>query len=149
MQLKNCLIGLSVVIATLWTINLAMGPIDAVNRLRRDQLPIPNGYNATFSKTVLAYGVLSYCPKKCIEKWDCDFSKNYPKLINVTHINNDVTLAAVYIGYEPISKNVYISWRGSANAQNWIEDFTIAMEPFEGCKGCYIHVGFHEDYHLN
>ena len=23
------------------------------------------------------------------------------------------------------------------------------MEPFSGCKGCYIHVGFHFDYHCN
>lgn len=110
---------------------------------------VANGYNVTFSKSVIAYGILSYCPKKCIENWDCELSKSYPKLINVTHINNDITLAAAYIGYEPVSKYVYVSWRGSANAQNWIEDFTIAMEPFSGCKGCYIHVGFHADYHLN
>jgi hypothetical protein len=38
---------------------------------------------------------------------------------------------------------VVISWRGSSNAENWIEDFTFAMEPFNGCKNCYIHVGFH------
>jgi putative lipase involved disintegration of autophagic bodies len=23
------------------------------------------------------------------------------------------------------------------------------MEPFEACKKCFIHVGFHADYHLN
>lgn len=23
------------------------------------------------------------------------------------------------------------------------------MEPFPGCSKCYIHVGFHQDYHLN
>lgn len=69
--------------------------------------------------------------------------------MNVTHVNNDITLAAAYIGYEPISKIIVVSWRGSANAQNWIEDFTIGMAPFEACKKCYIHDGFNLDYLLN
>lgn len=77
-------------------------------------------YDLELSKIYVAYGILSYCPKKCLESWSCEFSKSYPKLINVTHINNDITLAAAYIGYEPVSKTVIISWRGSANAQNWI-----------------------------
>lgn len=77
-------------------------------------------YDLELSKIYVAYGILSYCPKKCLESWSCEFSKNYPKLINVTHINNDITLAAAYIGYEPVSRTVIISWRGSANAQNWI-----------------------------
>lgn len=65
------------------------------------------------------------------------------------HINNDLTLAAAYIGYEPVSKMIVISWRGSSNAQNWIEDFNFEMEEFKGCKKCWIHVGFHGDYLLN
>lgn len=83
-----------------------------------------SSFDISMARTYVAYGVLSYCPKKCLEDWSCQFSKNYPKLINVTHVNNEVTLAAAYIGYEPISKTVVISWRGSNNAQNWIEDFT-------------------------
>jgi hypothetical protein len=82
------------------------------------------GYDLELSKIYVAYGILSYCPKKCIEAWNCQFSEKFPKLTNVTHVNNDITLAAAYIGYEPISKVVVISWRGSSNAQNWIEDFT-------------------------
>lgn len=77
-------------------------------------------YDLALSKTYAAYGILSYCPKSCLESWTCKFSQNYPKLINVTHVNNAITLAAAYIGYEPVSKVVVISWRGSANAENWI-----------------------------
>lgn len=110
--------------------------------LRREAPSVEPAYNVTFSKTVLAYGVLSYCPKKCLENWSCDFGKGFPKLINVTHSNDIITEAAAYIGYEPESRNVYISWRGSANVENWISDFTFPLEPFSGCKGCYVHVGF-------
>ena len=108
-----------------------------------------NSYEPSQSKIYAAYASLAYCPKKCLENWSCKTGLSYPKLTNVTHISNDITLAAVYIGYDEISQNIYISWRGSSNAENWISDFTIAMEAFEGCKGCYIHVGFHFDYHCN
>lgn len=40
-----------------------------------------------------------------------------------------------------------VAWRGSANAQNWIEDFEFDKVEYN-CKGCEIHQGFFYDYLL-
>jgi putative lipase involved disintegration of autophagic bodies len=40
-----------------------------------------------------------------------------------------------------------ISFRGSANIQNVIEDINVQMVPYD-CKGCAVHAGFLEDYRL-
>jgi hypothetical protein len=44
----------------------------------------------------------------------------YPKLINVTYLENSVTKASGFIGYDPNAQTIVTSWRGSSNAQNWI-----------------------------
>lgn len=66
-----------------------------------DSSPSATGFDLELAKRYVGYGILSYCPKKCLEGWNCEFSKNYPKLINVTHVSNSITLAAAYIGFEP------------------------------------------------
>ena len=57
-----------------------------------------------------------------------------------------VARAAAYIGYSPSKNLIVISYRGSANIQNWIEDFTFDKIPYKYCDKCEIHQGFFEDY---
>lgn len=58
-----------------------------------------NGFDIVKSRKYSGYASLAYCPKKCLESWTCKTGEKFPPLVNVTHINNDITLAAVYIGY--------------------------------------------------
>lgn len=44
-------------------------------------------------------------------------------MVELAYINNDITLASCYIGYNRPTNEIIISFRGSANIQNWIEDF--------------------------
>jgi hypothetical protein len=68
--------------------------------LTQKELKAPvDAYNKTDSKEFAYYAVLAYCPKKCLEAWDCQFGKDLKNFGEVTHISNLITLASCYIGY--------------------------------------------------
>lgn len=56
-------------------------------------------------------------------------------MVEVAHINNDITLAATFVGYNKETNQIVLGFRGSANIQNWIEDFNAEMISYN-CKGC-------------
>jgi hypothetical protein len=62
---------------------------------------------------------MAFCPKKCLEAWNCGWSKNI-SLVDVTYIDDSTTKTAGYIGYNNKTKVVMASWRGSDNKANWI-----------------------------
>lgn len=103
-------------------------------------------YNVKSSSDYAYFSGLAYCPKKCLENWSCKSGAPW-KMVDVAHINNDITLAACFIAYNKDSNEIIVSFRGSANIQNWIEDFNIEMMSYD-CKGCEIHAGFFNDYLL-
>jgi len=51
-----------------------------------------------------------------------------------------------YIGYHEGQKAIYVSFRGSESAQNWLDDLDVALTtyPAPGCTNCYVHKGFYE-----
>lgn len=110
--------------------------------LKKNALP----YNVKDSSDYAYLAGLAYCPKKCLDGWSCKSGVQFD-LVEVTHINNDITLASCYIGYFRSKNLIVVSFRGSANAQNWIEDFNIEMVSYD-CKGCEVHAGFYNDYRV-
>ena len=81
--------------------------------------------------------MLSYCDKKCLENWTCEITKNYlkdDKVINVTWVMGTLTRAAGYVAYDVTKNLIVISLRGSANAENWVSDFTFDAVPYSRCK---------------
>lgn len=57
-----------------------------------------------------------------------------------------VTRAAGFVAYDQTKNLIVVSLRGSANIQNWVEDFTFDSIPFSKCKNCRVHNGFMLDY---
>jgi len=51
-----------------------------------------------------------------------------------------------YIGYHEGQKAIYVSFRGSESAQNWLDDLDVALTtyPAPGCTNCEVHKGFYE-----
>lgn len=83
----------------------------------------PNNYDTVLSAKYAAYSAIAFCPKSCIESSSCGTTAKYPKLTSVTYVENSVTKAVAYVGYEPATQTIVTSWRGSNNVENWIEDF--------------------------
>ena len=64
----------------------------------------PNGYNINDSRRYAVYTSIVFCPKDKVEAWSCKTGEGYPKLTNVTYVENTFTKAASYIGYNPEQK---------------------------------------------
>ena len=108
-----------------------------------------SSYNKTTSRDYAILAVTSYCDKKCIESWNCQITNNYlknDKITNITHIMGTLTRAAGFVVYDQTKNLIVVSLRGSANIENWIEDFTFDTVPFSKCKDCRVHNGFMDDY---
>jgi predicted lipase len=106
-----------------------------------------NGYDPAVSKEYAILSGLAYCPHKCLENWNCQSGSNFTTFREVAYVNNLLTLASAYIGYYGARDQIVAVFRGSANIQNWIEDFTFEKTSYD-CKGCEIHSGFLADYRL-
>lgn len=50
------------------------------------------------------------------------------------------------MGFNAADKEVVVSWRGTKDAKNWLEDFSFAFTDYPKCKGCQLHEGFYFDY---
>jgi len=63
--------------------------------------------------------------------------------------NNDYDTSNL-IGYDPTSKNLIVSYRGTVvtDFANWEENIDAIKSPYYtgSCSDCYIHRGFYEDY---
>ena len=45
-----------------------------------------------------------------------------------------LTRAAGYVAYDVTKNLIVVSLRGSANAENWVSDFTFDAVPYSRCK---------------
>ena len=80
----------------------------------------PAPYVPEESREYAYYAGLAYCGKKCLEAWNCQGGKDLIHFGEVTHVNNLLTVASAYVGYEKQKNQIIVSFRGSANARNWI-----------------------------
>ena len=67
---------------------------------------------------------VAFCPRRCIEAWDCATTQSIP-FKHTFYAKHPFTLAAGYLGYHSDLNQIILSFRGSCNTPNWIEDFNI------------------------
>lgn len=72
-------------------------------------------YNVKESTDYAYLAGLAYCPKKCLENWSCKSGQQFTGMVDLSHVNNDITLASCFIGYNRPTGQIVISFRGSAN----------------------------------
>lgn len=102
-------------------------------------------YNVQKSREYAVFASVAYCPRTCLENWSCKSSEHDP-LTDVTYIVFNLTQAPGYIGYSPSRNAIILSFRGSQNLQNWIENLNFEKVPYVFCLRCEIHAGFYADY---
>jgi hypothetical protein len=129
---------------------------------------VASSFNATLASIGLDLSNAAYCDKNEIEKWTCKpclrlaAAGIYTPSGGVRIIDGDVggfgkvklfgTRAFVSLlgpqnassGSSSHNGRIVISFRGSANLTNWIEDFDIqTLVPYLGCPRCLVHEGFY------
>jgi len=72
-------------------------------------------YNTKDSKDYAILSGLAYCPKKCLQTWSCKSGAEFKSFGEVSFINNEITLASCFIGYDSSKNQILASFRGSAN----------------------------------
>lgn len=65
-------------------------------------------------------------------------------LTNVTYIDNAKTKIVGFVGYEPKSRTIVYAYRCTEQWQNYFEDVSFLLVPFNKCKECQVHIGFFE-----
>lgn len=101
-------------------------------------------YDIAKSKDYAKFSSLAYCPSTCIKSWSCKGATE--TLTEVSYFSSAATLAGGYIGYSPSRNLVIISFRGTTNIMNWMEDGHFVKQPYMHCYLCEVHSGFMEDY---
>lgn len=91
------------------------------------------------------FASLAYCPRPCIDSWNCK-SAGSEVLSDVGYVVYNITQAPGYIGYSASRNAIILSFRGSSNIQNWIENLNFEKVPYIHCLRCEIHSGFYADY---
>lgn len=73
------------------------------------------------SQEIAVFASVAYCPHTCIDNWNCKIT-SHESLTDVSYIVYNITQAPGYIGYSPSRNTIIVSFRGSQNIQNWIEN---------------------------
>ena len=103
-------------------------------------------YDIAHSKQTAGYASLAYCDDTCLNAWSCKSGTKLPGLKNVTYLAQSITQATGYLGYSSQLNTIIISFRGSSNIPNWIENLNFEKVPYLFCLRCEIHTGFYADY---
>lgn len=92
------------------------------------------------------YSSLSYCGNTCLSSWSCQDGKKVPALSSVTYLSHNITQADGYVGYSDSANTILVSFRGSSNIPNWIENLNFEKVPYIFCLRCEVHAGFMAAY---
>ena len=122
-----------------------------------------SGYDPRLAMDALYYSKSTYCAEDQVSRWTCLSCGFTPAMREVEAFTLRETLA--YVGYNAARDHIVIAVRGSANAMNWLDDFTFELVPFPYCDvpynssatsnggvrgwaggGCKVHKGFYEIY---
>lgn len=107
-------------------------------------------YSETEAILQAKLSVISHCSNTQIEAWNCALCKTYPNLKHTSVIENTATKIKGFVGYDIVSKTIFVSWRGTDNNLNWIENMDFKLIDYTGaarCVGCKVHQGFYNAYY--
>lgn len=95
--------------------------------------------------------MITHCSTQQIESWNCRLCKDYPYMSHISQIENKVAEISGFIGFDSLANAIVISWRGTVDTKNWIEDMDFKQRDFtfdSKCSKCKVHAGFYDSYEL-
>ena len=102
-------------------------------------------YNITASQEIVKLAAVAFCGGECLQSWTCKTASPL-KLTDILYIDNTATKVHGFVGYREETNEIVVSFRGTNNWQNWIEDANFEKIEFPNCFDCEIHGGFYFDY---
>jgi len=112
--------------------------------LHRDDLK-PSNYSEATAKANLYFAYGAYCPEANLEKWNCKWCKEHTdfEIHSVIETGYVQWHLQAFMGYDPSGDQIVVSFRGSHNFLNWVDDFQVWQKEYPGIPGAYVHEGFY------
>ena len=96
-------------------------------------------YDIDRSKLIDKFACITHCSREQIVAWNCKICGTTPRLTDVSYLYNNRTNVMGYAGYNAADREIVVSWRGTKDAKNWLEDFSFAFTDYPRCKRCQVH----------
>lgn len=126
-------------LATNWTITAHPGTSSSI---KNDGIAV----SSTTVNVLINYAQLAsiaYCSVGSVgSPINCaSYCSNFPTTIVVATFNTPNTRTLGYIARDDVSKEIILSYRGSANIQSFINDLQFIQEVYTPVSGAYVHTG--------
>eukprot|EP01040_Poterioochromonas_malhamensis_P015062 gene15062-16787_t len=83
----------------------------------------------------------SYCPYSTfLNRTYAGYAEGF---VATTVLNTGLYDVQGFIGYLPSQASIYVVFRGSASAEDWVDDFHTKLIPYPPCSDCTVHEGFY------
>mmetsp|Transcript_9790 Transcript_9790/g.14913 ORF Transcript_9790/g.14913 Transcript_9790/m.14913 type:complete len:290 (-) Transcript_9790:31-900(-) len=102
-------------------------------------------YNESAAITNLYYAYGGYCPQAQLEAWTCKWCQNNSQfeIYKVRETGLSEWDLQSYSGYNPSQNQIVVSFRGSYNTENWINDLAYFQSEYGmNVSNAYVHDGF-------
>ena len=109
--------------------------------------PISFEFNDSKAREYWFYQIMTECKPERINSWDVPPQSTMYPTISVLHVFYNSTGKNIgYVAYNPLKNTLFMSFGGSHNIVNYLEDFDFLKMNFEKCDGCEVHEGFYYAY---
>ena len=107
-------------------------------------------YDETVSKRLVYYSAAAFCEVNILKNWSCGAAcKAVPGVTSFTQVADPTLTNFGYVAYNPNLNEVVVSYRGSHNIENWINDIDAIKTDYHRAGspvGAQGHAGFYRVY---
>lgn len=104
-------------------------------------------YSPTLGVRGMYFSGASYCSVPHLQSWNCgEPCSSQIGVSNVSPISNSAKGTFGFVAWSSKTNEIVISFRGSANIQNWITNVDFGKMPYPGVGGANVHSGFFTAY---
>jgi len=105
-------------------------------------------YSQQFANYSLMFAYGAYCSEASLQAWNCKWCHYVPGFeVSSVVVIDDLQ---AFIGYDPTQKQIVISFRGSSNFIDWLDDFDYTLVSYPWVMDGQVHQGFYDAWgHLS
>eukprot|EP00008_Paramoeba_atlantica_P008627 CAMPEP_0201491408 /NCGR_PEP_ID=MMETSP0151_2-20130828/29730_1 /ASSEMBLY_ACC=CAM_ASM_000257 /TAXON_ID=200890 /ORGANISM="Paramoeba atlantica, Strain 621/1 / CCAP 1560/9" /LENGTH=288 /DNA_ID=CAMNT_0047877755 /DNA_START=30 /DNA_END=896 /DNA_ORIENTATION=- len=107
----------------------------------------PSQWSYDTGYTYCMYAYAAYCPESSIGNWTCHWCQQNSTVsgfVTTKIVLNDGEL--VYLGYNSDYQQIVVSFRGSTDLVNWINNLDAVYTKYPYCSDCKVHKGFYDTW---
>ena len=102
---------------------------------------LTSAYDWTYGNITLYHSESAYCsPSTYLTREYKEPLEGFIPTYAISDTNHDTH---GYIGYQPSSQSITVSFRGSESISNWLSNLDAVLTDYPNCSACKVHKGFY------